>query len=130
VRIEGREIPVDPAWVLTAPPNYGPGTVGVRTLYDLLLDVFTDAGWLPNPPSPISFRRDIYPILQRLSGLQWVNRGFAVQFGPEGACNFEDPAFIARLARDPKQGSLDLYGELRVQVRNAFRLPQPRALPQ
>lgn len=126
VRIQGREIPVDPAWVLTAPPNYGPGTFGVRTLYDLLLDVFADVGWIGKPPSRPSFRHDVYPTLQRLSGLQWVNRGFAVQYGPEGAYNFDDPAFVARLARDPHQGRVDLHGELRRQVRNAFRLPQPQ----
>lgn len=126
VRIQGREIPVDPAWVLTAPSNYGPGTFGVRTLYDLLLDVFADVGWIGKPPSRPSFRHDVYPTLQRLSGLQWVNRGFAVQYGPEGAYNFDDPAFVARLARDPHQGRVDLHGELRRQVRNAFRLPQPQ----
>lgn len=126
VQIEGREIPVDPAWVLTAPPNYGPGTLGVRTLYDLLLDVYSTVGWLEKPPARPSFRHDVYPTLQRLSGLQWVNRGFAVQFGPEGAFNFEDPDFVGRLARDPKQDSVDLYGELRLQVRNSFRLPQPK----
>lgn len=126
VRIEGREIPVEAAWVLTAPPNYGPGTLGVRTLYDLLLDVFSEVGWLKRPPTRPSFCRDVYPILQRLSGLQWVNRGYAVAFGPAGAYNFEDPAFVARLARDPKLGPVDLHGELRLQVRNAFRPPQPK----
>lgn len=126
VRIAGTEIPVDPAWVLTAPPNYGPGTVGVRTLYDLLLDVFGDAGWLAAPSARPSFRRDVYPTLQRLSGLQWVNRGFAVQFGPHGPYNFEDPDFVAQLARDPQQGPADVHGELRRQVRNAFRPPVPK----
>lgn len=124
VRIGAKEIPVDPAWVITAPPNYGPGTLGVRSLYDLLLDVFTDAGWLDKPPARPSFRGDIYPILQRLSGLQWVNRGFAVQFGPQGPFNFEDPAFVARLAQGPS-GADDPWRELRVQVRNAFRPPHP-----
>lgn len=78
VRIQGREIPVDPAWVLTAPPNYGPGTFGVRTLYDLLLDVFADVGWIGKPPSRPSFRHDVYPTLQRalytdLRGAENVN---------------------------------------------------------
>lgn len=126
VRIDGREIPVESAWVLSAPPNYGPGTLGVRTLYDLLVDVFTSVGWLAAPAARPSFRHDVYPILQRLSGLQWVNQGFAVQFGPHGPYNFEDPAFIAQLARDPMRGPADLSAELRRQVRNAFRSPVPK----
>ena len=44
VRIEGREIPVEPAWVLSAPPNYAPDVIGVRTLYDLLVDLYVGAG--------------------------------------------------------------------------------------
>jgi L-Lysine epsilon oxidase N-terminal/L-lysine epsilon oxidase C-terminal domain len=126
VRIGGSEIPVDPAWVLTAPPNYGPGTFGVRTLYDLLLDVFTDAGWLKKPSQPASFRHDVYPILQRLSGLQWVNRGFAVQFGPEGPYNFDDPELLKKLSHAPKHDHEDQYGELRRQILNTFRLPKPK----
>jgi hypothetical protein len=121
VMIDGTSIPVDPAWVLTAPPNYAPGVLGVRTLYDLLLDVCLPGQRATNP----SFRDDVYPILQRLSGLQWVNQGFSAQFGPRAPYDFQDPAFVARLARDPKQGGVDLYAELRRQVLNSFRPPQP-----
>lgn len=121
VSIGGRSIPVDPAWVLTAPPNYAPGVLGVRSLYDLLVDVCLP-GQAPQTPS---FRNDVYPILQRLSGMQWVNRGFSVQFGPGAPYDFQDPAFIERLARDPQHDGVDLYKELRVQVLNSFRPPQP-----
>jgi hypothetical protein len=38
VAIDGRPIPVDPAWIVVAPPNYPPGVVGVLTMYDLLDD--------------------------------------------------------------------------------------------
>lgn len=121
VTIGGAEIPVDPAWVLTAPPNYAPGVLGVRTLYDLLMDVCLPGQRATNP----SFRDDVYPILQRLSGMQWVNQGFSAQFGPRAPYDFQDPALVARLARDPKQGGVDLYAELRRQVLNSFRPPQP-----
>ncbi|MDB4951704.1 MAG: uncharacterized protein JWM27_4353 [Gemmatimonadetes bacterium] len=124
VTLEGTSIPVDPAWVVTTPPNYGPGVLGVRTLYDLLEDVYVQAGWLPAPTVP-SFRDDVYPILQRLSGLQWVNQGFAVQFGPGGPNAFEDPAYVAKLARGATEGGVDLYGELRRQVLNSYRPPVP-----
>lgn len=122
VTIEGQSIPVEPAWVLTAPPNYGPGVIGVRTLYDLLVDLYVQNKWLPAPTRP-SFREDVYPILQRLSGLQWVNQGYLVQYGLGGPNPFEDPAYIAKLGRDPQRDSVDLYGELRRQVLNSFRNP-------
>lgn len=122
VTIEGRSIPVEPAWVVTAPPNYGPGVIGVRTLYDLLVDLYIQNQWLPFPELP-SFREDVYPILQRLSGLQWVNQGYLVQYGLGGPNPFENPAYIAKLGRDPNLDGVDLYGELRRQVLNSFRDP-------
>ena len=122
VTVDGQSIPVDPAWVLTAPPNYAPGVLGLRTLYDLLQDVCLPRAAAARTPS---FRDDVYPILQRLSGLQWVNQGFSVQFGPGAPYDFEDPAFVGRLARDPSTGGVDLYAELRRQVLNSFRPPQP-----
>jgi hypothetical protein len=122
VTIEGRTIPVEGAWVVTAPPDYGPGLKGVRTLYDLLFDLYVREGWLPFPGT-ISFRHHVYPILQRLSRLQWVNKGFATQFGAGGPNNFEDEDFIRKLAAKPAPGAFDTYGELRRQVYNSFRDP-------
>ena len=74
VTIDGMTVPVDPAWVVIAPPNYAPNLKTVRTMYDLLFDLFVQSGQLP-APSPVSFTRDILPIFQRMSGLQWVNEG-------------------------------------------------------
>ena len=122
VTIEGRSIPVESAWVLTAPPNYAPGLLGERTLYDLLYDLYVQYQWLPGPERP-SFREDVYPILQRLSGLQWVNQGYLVQYGLGGPNPFEDPAYVAKLGRDPNLDGVDLYSELRRQVLNSFRNP-------
>jgi hypothetical protein len=124
VRIEGRDIPVDAAWVVTAPPNYAPDVIGIRTMYDLLVDLYVAAGWMAAPATP-SFRRDVYPILNRLSGLQWVNKGFAAQFGPGGPHDFQEPAYIAKLARDPALDGYDACAELRQQVLLSFRPPQP-----
>lgn len=127
VTLHGRSLPVDGAWVAVAPPNYAPDVVGIRTLYDLLQDMFVNGGWLPRPTT-ISFTSDIHPILQRFNGLQWVNQGFATQFGWEGPNDFTDPAFLARLsAPAPADGNLrnDPNAELRRQVFNAFRLPTP-----
>ncbi|MBT9099248.1 LodA/GoxA family CTQ-dependent oxidase [Methylovulum psychrotolerans] len=122
VSIAGRPIPVESAWVVTAPPDYAPQLKAERTLYDLLYDLYVQAGWL-TAPSPISFTQDVYPILQRLSGLQWVNQGFATQFGFGGQNDFEDPEYIAKLTWQPAPGEYDLYQELRRQIFNSFRSP-------
>ena len=82
VHIGGQPIPVDPAWVLVAPPNYAPDLHGLRTMDDLLTDVFIQAGWLESP-ARASFTRHVFPILRRLSELLWVIQGFAAQFGME-----------------------------------------------
>lgn len=119
VSIDGRAIPVEPAWVVSAPPNYAPQLRSVRTLYDLLYDMFIHARWLPPPGKP-SFRRDIYPILQRLSGLQWVNAGFAAQFGHLGPYNFDDPAYAAALSRP---ASDEGTSEARYRILRSFRAP-------
>ncbi|WCM91325.1 LodA/GoxA family CTQ-dependent oxidase [Acidovorax sp. NCPPB 2350] len=125
VRIDGQAVPVEPAWVVSAPPNYAPQVKAERTLYDLLQDLYVQAGWVPTPDT-LSFTNDVYPILQRLSGLQWVNQGFATQFGHNGAFDFEHPAFVERLATLPPQGAYDPNAELRRQVFNSFRPPQPQ----
>lgn len=124
VSIGGQSIPVDSAWVVTAPPNYAPQLKAERTLYDLLYDLYIQAGWM-QAPGTLSFSHDIYPILQRLSGLQWVNQGFATQYGEDGPHPFEDPALVARLASKPAAGQYDPNAELRRQVFNSFRPPNP-----
>lgn len=122
VKLNGQAIPVESAWVVTAPPNYAPQVKAERTMYDLLVNLYTQAGWMEEPAS-ISFTRDVYPILQRLSGLQWVNQGFATQFGFNGRYNFENPIFVQQLASLPAKGAYDPNTELRRQVCNSFRNP-------
>jgi hypothetical protein len=124
VTLDGRSIPVDPAWVVTAPPNYAPEAVGVRTLYDLLQDLYIQAGWM-KAPAPVSFRHDVYPILQRLTNLQWVNAGFASQFGRGGPHPFNDPAYARALSWLPPHGGFDVHQEVRLQVLHSFRAPDP-----
>lgn len=120
VTIDGRAIPVKPAWVIAAPPNYAPDTIAWRTMYDLMTDVFVANGMLPYPEQ-VSFSRDIQPVLQRLSNLQWVNKGFAVMFGKGTPMDFEDPNFVRKLAQKPSETLGDPYQELRQVIYNAFR---------
>jgi hypothetical protein len=123
VTIGGETVPVQGSWVVVAPPNYAPDVVGVRTLYDLLYDVFAQKGWIAKETT-VSFTRDVWPILERLSGLQWVNQGFAVQFGWGGRNHFADPEYLARLSAAPPARGEDPNRELRRQVFNSFRSPR------
>lgn len=115
VRFEGRELKVDPAWVVVAPPNYAPAQKSVRTMYDLLTDVFIAAGTLPTPVRP-SFERDIRPILERLTDLQWVNAGFAAAFGWGAPSNLSTPEWLAKLSPNNPAGA-----EMRRTIANQFR---------
>jgi L-Lysine epsilon oxidase N-terminal/L-lysine epsilon oxidase C-terminal domain len=97
VTVGGRELPVDPAWVVVAPPNYAPAVKGIRTLYDLLYDVFVSTGALPFPKK-VSFSRHIAPVLQRLRNHQWVNNGFAGFYGHQGLAPFVTPEGMEHLS--------------------------------
>jgi hypothetical protein len=124
VSINGQAVPVEHAWVVVAPPNYGSDVIGWRTMYDLLVDTYIAAGTLPMPQS-VSFSNDVLPFLQRLSNLQWVNKGFAALFGQGGPMDFTNPAFVARLAKAPapaeRNTPADTWAELRRAILNAFR---------
>ena len=119
VTINDRQIPVESAWVSVAPPNYAPDIIGWRTLYECLVDVYTQNGWLPLP-STVSFTHDILPLLSRLNNLQWVNKGFAALYGGGCPLDFSNPELIAKLAQTPV-GLADPYKELRRVLKNSFR---------
>ncbi|HKP54338.1 MAG TPA: LodA/GoxA family CTQ-dependent oxidase [Chloroflexia bacterium] len=116
VTIGGQDVPVDQAWVIVGPPNYAPDVIDLRTMYDLLIDAYITAGWIPLPQS-ISFKDDIYPILERFCNLQWVNQGFAVQFGWGGPSNFLETEYLRRLADNGPE-----FQELRQQIYNSMRV--------
>ncbi|WAS97368.1 LodA/GoxA family CTQ-dependent oxidase [Nannocystis punicea] len=103
VVLDGRALAVKPAWVIVAPPDYAPMRKSVRTMWDLMRDVAIQGGLLGRPARP-SFNGDIRPIFERLSGLQWVNAGFAAAFGYKGQFDLTEPATLRRLAvADPAQ---------------------------
>lgn len=115
VTLNGETIQVIPAWVVVAPPNYGPQRKSVRTMWDLMRDVAIKSGKLAAPTRP-SFARDILPIFQRMHGLQWVNAGFAAGFGWEGVFDLTSPSALARLG-----STSPAYREQRRVIYNNFR---------
>lgn len=128
VEYRGRSYQATGAWVLVGPPDYAPGVQGIVTGYDLLFDVATQIDSTLMPAQP-SFARDIYPLLRRFSQHQWVNAGFARDFGFGTPSDFGDPAFIARL-NDPSPATRTL----RSSIFGWFRKPtypyqQPSAIP-
>jgi len=115
VTYNGVELRVDPAWVVCAPPNYGPQQKSVRTMWDLIRDQAITSKTLPRPARP-SFDKDIRPIFERMSNLQWVNQGFFAGFGFSGPFEFSSPQWLQRLG-DPSPANL----EMRRVLANNFR---------
>lgn len=111
----GVDLKVDPAWVVVAPPDYAPMQKSVRTMWDLMRDVAVSNAMLPRPARP-SFDRDIRPIFERMTQLQWVNAGFAAGFGWGGPFNFTTKEWMAKLS-DPSPA----YLEMRRTLVNSFR---------
>jgi hypothetical protein len=122
VTIGGLDFEADSAWVASAPPNFAPDLVGWRTMDDLLQNVYMQSGML-DVPQKISFNEHVRPILQRLSELQWVNKGFLSMFGAGAPMNFNDPELMQKLSHVPPDNALyqDPYKELRRGIYNSFR---------
>lgn len=116
VTFRGQKLAVDPAWMIVAPPNYGPMQKSVRTMWDLMRDLAISSKKLPRPARP-SFENDIRPLFERLSHLQWVNAGFAAAFGWNAPQNFTEPKWLARLSQPG-----DTERELRRTIANQFRV--------
>jgi hypothetical protein len=107
VKVGGRSIPADPAWVVAAPPNFGPSLrAGFITMYDVVEQVMIERHRLPPPwrrghgRGRVSFTADILPIFLRLADMQWVNEGMYRYFGFGAPIDLSEPAFLLRLA-DP-----------------------------
>lgn len=84
------------AYVVVAPPNYGPGLFGVVTMEDTARQAWTDAGWLL-APTDTSFTEDIWPIFERMSMGAWVNHGHFVVLGTGSPLDPGDPAVVDRM---------------------------------
>lgn len=115
VEYKGVQLKVDPAWVICAPPDYAPMQKSVRTMWDLMRDVAVKAQMLARPVRP-SFTKDILPIFERMTNLQWVNAGFAAAFGWGGQFDYTTKAWLEKLS-NPSPA----YYEMRRTISNSFR---------
>ncbi|MEM6455164.1 MAG: LodA/GoxA family CTQ-dependent oxidase [Acidobacteriota bacterium] len=97
VTLGDRTLEAEPAFVAITPPNYGQGLYGPVTMDDVVRDLFIRLGWVTEPET-LEFWRDIYPILARLAGNQWVNQGVHFLFGPGSPSDLDDPEVLAALS--------------------------------
>jgi hypothetical protein len=126
VRIDGRTIEADPAWVLVTPPNYGPGmATGLVTLHDAVRSMFVAAGRLD--AGEVSFADDILPIFARMTEMQWVNEGFFLSNGFGSSEDWLTQENVGRLAdRRAHSFRRSLFRRFR---NPAYLTSQPGAIP-
>jgi hypothetical protein len=115
VEYEGVALNVDPSWVVCAPPDYAPMQKSVRTMWDLMRSVAVESEMLKRPERP-SFAKDILPIFERMTNLQWVNAGFAAAFGWGGQFDYTSALWVKKL-NDPSSANY----EMRRTISNNFR---------
>ena len=128
VRLGDREFTATGAWVVVGPPNYAPGVPAIVTGYDLVFEVATKLAPDLKPPRP-SFSEHIYPLLIRFAQNQWVNAGFARDFGWGTLNDFTRPETIARL-NDPASASRPLRHAIFRRFRNPdYEVLQTNAWP-
>lgn len=128
VRIGGRTIEADPAWVLITPPNYGPGmATGLVTLYDAVRSMFVASGEVD--AGQVSFADDILPIFARMTDMQWVNAGFLKSNGFGSAEDWLTQQNLHRLV-DGSRSNLSFRRDLFKRFRNPAYLTSERdAIP-
>jgi hypothetical protein len=109
----------DPAWVIIAPPDFAPPIESVVTLYDAIYNVMArfDPRLAVSDATTVSFTKDIYPILRRVSHLHWVSRVAARRHGEGMRLHF-----ISRVHELSRNTSQDAAA--RDEIFQALRRPQ------
>jgi len=125
VTIRGRVFEAEPGHVVVAPPNYAPGLHGVVTMDDIVREAFARAGWMERP-LVTRFTADVWPIFDRMTGLQWVNHGAFMAHGHGSPLDARDGGVIAKLRDTVGEGSAASW---RRRVLALFRAPDSGAPP-
>lgn len=125
VIIRGRAFEAEPGHVVVTPPNYGPGLFGIVTMDDVVRETFLRAGWMERPRGT-RFTSDVWPVFDRITGLQWVNHGAFMAHGHGSPLDARDPRVIARLRDGSREGPASAW---RRRVLALFRVPEGNAPP-
>lgn len=129
VRLGGRALQADPAWVISTPPNYAPGIgAGLVTAYDAARSTLVKAGMLE--AGPVDFGRDILPIFARLVDMQWVSAGFFQSNGWGSREDWLADGMPERLADASARNAAFRRRVFRTFRDPSFRRSQPHAVPQ
>jgi hypothetical protein len=119
VELDGVEIPIrGAARVIVAPPDFAPHLTNLVTLYDVMREVAIQKEWLPAPDA-VSFTRDVYPLLARIDGYQWLSERALRGHGPLKRGSFLAPQTLKQLA-DPSEAQR----EVREAVFRVLRHPE------
>lgn len=126
---DGTVVPVQgKARVVVAPPDFAPHTDNLVTLYDVMEEVALnhDLRWhlSSTPPQKIrhkvSFVDDVYPILSRIVGYQWVNERALRGHGPGKGGDFLGDDQLGALANDKDPNGNKLRAHILELLRNPY----------
>lgn len=118
VRVGDADVDCDPAWVVCCGPKFAPQIEPIVTLYDAAREAMVASGHIKAIAAPVSFRRDVLPILRRSGMMQWVAQASYLSTAWIGIDDLSDPATIKSLS-DPSEK----MRAAREKILAAFRKP-------
>jgi hypothetical protein len=124
-----RPMQAEAGYVVVTPPNFAPGLIGLVTLDDAVRETFQRKRWI-SPPESTSFTQDVWPLFDRLTGLQWVNHGLFVIHGYGSPLAARDTQVIDRLGdASPenakwREAAFSLFRDLNAGTLHAAKVPQ------
>jgi len=129
IRLKGaaQTAPADSSWLIVAPPDFAPSIENVVTLYDVVYAMtakFVDLSLRVTDATSVSFTKDVYPILRRVSRMRWVSEIAAEGHGEGGRGDFL--ATVKSLA-DNKSGQSrrnTIFGRLRSPTGDGGNMPK------
>jgi len=129
VQLGDRVLTAAPARVVCGSPNYGPGiAAAMTTLYDTAFSALVVSGRRRRPRT--EYFRDVQPIFDRMTDMQWVNSGYLTTNGWGSLRDWTTPEWRARLA-DGSQANSKLRQAILAMFRDPFHgTVQPSLEPQ
>jgi L-Lysine epsilon oxidase N-terminal/L-lysine epsilon oxidase C-terminal domain len=121
IRLKGSKetIQADPAWLIVGVPDFAPEIENVITLYDVVYNMMArmNPALMDRTLAQVSFTRDIYPILRRVSNMHWVSDVAMIRHAPGKRGHF-----LARL--DELSSNAPEHAEARDFIFHKLRNPQ------
>lgn len=98
VRFGDTDVDCEPAWAVCCGPKFAPQIEPIVSLYDAAREAMVATGHMKALPGPVSFRRDVLPILRRSGMMQWVAQASNLGKAWNDLDDLSDPAVIKLLA--------------------------------